>query len=69
MLDWLKKILPIRTTPDMGVTTHPLEVNPTKSARQVRNEARMDRLRQAIAAGDSRTALRDELARREKEGR
>lgn len=60
----MKKLIP-----DMGMITHPIETNPTPSARQQRNQARMQRLREAIASGDPRPGLREELARREKEGR
>jgi len=81
MLDWLKRLVSDNTSPDappvdvappmptVGIKTHPVEVNAQPSARQIRNEARMARLRAAIASGDTRTSLLEELTRREKEGR
>lgn len=68
MWNWMKRL--IRSgEPHLSMTPHPVDVNPTPSAREQRNQARMARLKQAIAAGDPRPELKEELARREKGGR
>lgn len=65
MWKWLKAIL----TPEVAMKPEPLAVNATPSEREVRNRARCKRLRDAIAAGDTRVGLKDELIRRERTGR
>jgi hypothetical protein len=52
-----------RGKPEVKMAAKPANINPSGSARAVRNTARDERLRQAIAAGDKRPELREELAR------
>jgi hypothetical protein len=65
MWEWLRELF----NPTVDLKPEPLQVNPSPSVRAQRNDGRCERLRAAIAAGDTRQSLKDELARREKGGR
>jgi hypothetical protein len=67
MWKWLEQLLP--KEPTVSIEAHPASVNPTPGERQQRNMARMVRLRQMIADGDTRQSVKDELERRERLGR
>jgi hypothetical protein len=67
MWKWLEGLMP--KEPTVSIEAHPASVNPTPGERQQRNIARMARLRQMIADGDTRQSVKDELERRERVGR
>ena len=56
-----------RKEPRVSMQAHPVDVQP--NARAVRNAQRIKRIEAAIAAGDKRPELRDELKRRKAGGR
>lgn len=60
--DWIKKLT---GSPAVDLKPAPLEIQPTMNARQVRNAMRVARIKAAIAAGDRRPELLDELIKRE----
>lgn len=66
-MSWWRKVLGL--TPDISIKPEPLDINPSPSARAARNQQRILRLKQAIADGDRRTELREELLRRLREKR
>ena len=68
MWDWLKRMTS-KNVSEVSMAAQPVEMNPTPSARTLRNRQRITRLQEAIARGDTRHELKVELARREQGGR
>jgi hypothetical protein len=64
MLEFLKRLFG-KKAPAMKLDAKPLQVNPTPSAREERRLARIGRLKQALANGDKRPEVREELKRLE----
>jgi hypothetical protein len=63
MWGFIKRVF-TNPTPSVGIQANPLVIG---SAKHQRNLERISRIKQAIAAGDKRRELKQELARREKE--
>ena len=62
MFRWFKRK---KAVPEIGMQAHPVQVNPSPSAREARRLARIGRLKQALANGDKRPEVREELKRLE----
>ena len=52
-----------RRKPAVGMDAKPMTIEPSGNARETRRRARVERLRQVIAQGDSRAEVREELER------
>jgi hypothetical protein len=63
MFDWFRRKKPV---PQLGMQENPVQLNPSPSARDLRNRARITRLEEAIksAKGERKTDLVAELKRR-----